>query len=154
MNNNNYSDINKVPKLNLNQIFNLKFFDKNNSNNNNNKNNLENKLNNISIGDTNKEKIININDVSNSKQKKLYYAKENNIFKDYCKNKSNNCNDDKNLNKFSPKNIYIKGIKRSNIQRFFSYTKNKTNLNNNIQLMNNIKKINFNESKKALQKSL
>ena len=65
MNNNNYSDINKVPKLNLNQIFNLKFFDKNNSNNNNNKNNLENKLNNISIGDTNKEKIININVVSN-----------------------------------------------------------------------------------------
>ena len=152
MNNNNYSDINKVPKLNLNQIFNLKFFDKNNSNNNNNKNNLENKLNNISIGDTNKEKIININVVSNSKQKKLYYAKENNIFKDYCKNKSNNCNDDKNLNKFSPKNIYIKGIKRSNIQRFFSYTKNKTNLNNNIQLMNNIKKINFNDSKKSTSK--
>ena len=152
-NNNNYSDIKKVPKLNLNQIFNLKFFDKNKSNNNNNKNNLEKNLNNISIGDKNKDKIININVVSNSKNKKLFYAKENSLLKDNSKNKSNNFNDGKNLNKFSPKNIYIKGIKRSNIQRFFSYSKNKNNLNSNIQFMNNIKKINFNDSKKSTSKN-
>ena len=156
-----------MPKINLNQVFNLKLYDKNNSNNNKNKksNNFV-SLNNISIGDKNIENNINI--VSNTKNKKLPNSNNNNNLKDNYKNKSNTffintrMNEqnikDKNHksnreNKFSPKNIYIKGIKKLNVQRFFSYTKNKTNLNNNIEFMNNIKKINFNDTKKSPSKN-
>ena len=157
-----------VPKLNLNQVFNLKLYDKNKSNNNkSNKPTNYNSINNISIEDKTKEKNI-INIVSNSKNNKLYYANNNkNNLKDNSKSKSNtfiiNTRLDENLNnknkndkgnaKFSPKNIYIKGIKKSNIQRFFSYSKNKTNVKNSIHFMNNIKKINFNDTKKSTSKN-
>ena len=161
---------NNVRKLNLNQVFNLKLYDKNKSTNNkNDKHNNFNSLNNISIGDKKEKNIININATSNAKNKKLCYVNNNNNLRDNSKNQSNtffintrmeeknlesnNHNNDKRLTKFSPKNIFIKGIKKTNIQRFFSYSKNKTNLNNNINFMNNIKKINFNDTKKIVSKN-
>ena len=159
-----------IPKLNLNQVFNLKLYDKNNqSNNNDNKQNNFVSLNNMSIDNQKKDKIVNINIISNTKNKKLFYINNNkNNIKDNSKNKSNtfiintkideqNINDKNNnlkrSTKFSPKYIYIKGIRKSNIQRFFSYTKNKTNLRSNINFMNNIKKINFNDTKKSTSKN-
>ena len=154
-----------VPKLNLNQVFNLKLYDKNKSNNNtSNKQNNFISLNNISLENQKKEKIININIISNPKNKKLFYANNNNI-KDNSKNQSNTFiintrieenhfnNNNEKRTKFSPKNVFIKGIKKSNIQRFFSYSKNKKNLKSNIHFMNNIKKINFNDTKKSASKN-
>ena len=168
-NNNNDIDDKNMPKINLNQVFNLKLYDKNKSNDEqNNKPDNFISLNNISIGEKNKENLKNINNISSSKSKEIYYENNNNNLNDNMKKKSNTFfiktrideydlqsknHNDKRSTKFSPKNIYIKGIKKSNIQRFFSYTKNKTNLNNNIQFMNNIKKINFNDTKKSPSKN-
>ena len=167
---NNVKEKENIPKLNLNQVFNLKLYDKSNqSNNNSNKQNNFVSLNNMSIDNQKKDKIVNINIISNTKNKKLFYINNNkNNIKDNSKNKSNtfiintkideqNINDKNNnlkrSTKFSPKYIYIKGIRKSNIQRFFSYTKNKTNLRSNINFMNNIKKINFNDTKKSTSKN-
>ena len=167
---NNENENKNIPKLNLNQVFNLKLYDKNNpSNNNSNKQNNFVSLNNMSLDNHKKDKIVNINIVSNTKNKKLLYANNNkNNIKDNSKYKSNtfiintrmdeqNINDKNNnlkrSTKFSPKYIYIKGIKKSNIQRFFSYTKNKTSLKTNINFINNIKKINFNDTKKSTSKN-
>ena len=167
---NNEKEKTNIPKLNLNQVFNLKLYDKNKPNiNRSNKQNNFVSLNNMSIDHQKKEKIVNINIESNTKNKKLFYINNNkNNVKENSKNKSNtfiintkideqNINDKNNnlkrSTKFSPKYIYIKGIKKSNIQRFFSYTKNKTNLKSNINFINNIKKINFNDTKKSTSKN-
>ena len=165
---NNELDDKNVPKLNLNQVFNLKLYDKNKSNNNkSNKQNNFISLHNISLENQKKEKVININIISNPKNKKLFYVNNKNNVKDNSKNQSNtfiintrieennlkNKNNYEKRTKFSPKNIYIKGIKKSNIQRFFSYSKNKKNLRSNIHFMNNIKKINFNDTKKSASKN-
>ena len=164
----NDSENNNIPKLNLNQVFNLKLYDKNKSNNNKNKKQYNfNSLNNISIGGKNKEnnknvsigKNKNLNNAINNQNVRGNSKKKSNTFLVNRKKEGNDFNsknsnhNGKRLNKFSPKNIYIKGIKKSNIQRFFSYTKNKTNLENNIHFMNNIKKINFNDTKKSETKN-
>ena len=168
-NKNNELDEKNVPKLNLNQVFNLKLYDKNKPNNNkSNKQNNFISLNNISLENQKKEKVININIISNPKNKKLFYVNNKNNGKDNPKNQSNtfiintrieennlnNKNNNENRTKFSPKNIYLKGIKKSNIQRFFSYSKNKKNMKSNIHFMNNIKKINFNDTKKSGSKNI
>ena len=152
---------NNIPKLNLNLVFNLKLYDKNLVSNN-----KYNSNNNISIkNDKNIKDNINKN---NEKKKILYYINNSNMnIKDNFKNKSNTHNsntiqnynkkNDKNSNnnkiykksKFSPKNIYTKDIRKSHLQRFFSYSKDKANIqNNNNIFMKNIKKINFNENNK------
>ena len=156
-----------VPKLNLNQLFNLKLYDKTKVGNNDINNKYKNYscINNISIDDKNQEKrgtTNNINIISNSKNKLVYNKNDkkntsNNKSNTYLINTKiedkNNNNKDKKQTKFSPKNIYIKGLRKTNIQRFFSYSKDKTSLNNNIHFMNNIKKINFNDTKKSPSKN-
>ena len=212
----NYEIFNKkpdkdIPKLNLNQVFNLKLYDKNKINNNN---NYCNNNNNISIkNDKNIKDINNINSINNnnnnnnnnininSKNKILYFFNINNNLNNnnnnnndnlinkpnniHNSNNSNNSNTIHNYNikkeqnstnstsvnvniiknnnnsnnnnnnkktKFTPKNIY-KEIRKSHLQRFFSYSKEKTNIKNNIIFMKNIKKINFNENKKSTSKN-
>ena len=161
----NKKEDNNIPKLNLNQVFNLKLYDKSIV-----INNKYNSNNNISISNKNiKEKSFK----KSEKKQMIYYINNSYINKkDNLKNKSNihNSNTIQNYNKkneqtsnnnntnnkkkkFSPKNIYTKDIRKSHLQRFFSYSKDKANIKNNIIFMNNIKKINFNENKKSSSKS-
>ena len=165
------ADNNNIPKLNLNQVFNLKLYDKNKINNNNYSSNnnigLKNdnhiKENNIKKNDE-KDKILyfisssnNININDNVKNKtNIHNSKSNsNTIQNYNKkNENTNKNNTNNKKKkFSPKNIFTKDIRKSHLQRFFSYSKEKANIKNNIIFMNNIKKINFNENRKSESKN-
>ena len=181
----NYEIINKkqdnIPKLNLNQVFNLKLYDKNKINNNSNyssNNNIcikkdinqnentnkyieknqilyyINNSNNINKNDNlkNKTNLYNSNIIQNYNKKNEQNSNQRNNNITSIKNNTNNTNNKK--NKFSPKNIYTKDIRKSHLQRFFSYSKENANtLKNNIIFMNNIKKINFNENKKSTSKN-
>ena len=168
---------NNIPKLNLNQVFNLKLYDKNKISNNNYGNNYNsNNNNNMSIKD---DRNIRENNTGNiSKNKILYFISNNNnkngnenfkimtnisnskAIHNYNKkheetsnnNNTNKSNNNK-KNKFSPKNIYTKDIRKSHMQRFFSYSKEKAKAKKSNNFMNNIKKINFNENKKSTSKN-
>ena len=180
----NYEIINKkqdnIPKLNLNQVFNLKLYDKNKINNNSNyssnnnisikkdRNKIENSnkyieknqilyyinnSNNINKNDNfkNKTNLYNSNTIQNYNKKNEQNTNQRNN-NNTNKNNTNNTNNKK--NKFSPKNIYTKDLRKSHLQRFFSYSKENANtLKNNIIFMNNIKKIDFNENKKSISKN-
>ena len=182
---------NIIPKVNLNQVFNLKLYEKtkipnsnsnfssNNNNINNNKSIKENINNNIkkNFSNNNNKKLFfisnnniiknnNINNFGDSKEiiTNKQNDNKNNTIQDYSKKKeqkeqnaggggANNIKNSK-TKKFSPKNIYTKDIRKSHLQRFFSYSKEKKNIkNNNNNFMNNIKKINFNDNKKSLSKN-
>ena len=156
---------NNIPKLNLNQVFNLKLCDKTKMSNNDDCNNNYYSNDNV-IAKKEKNCKENNNNI-NLKNEILYFLENNN---DILKNKLNNYNSnmiqnynkkvDQNLNtinkksvnkknKFNQKDVYNKDLRKSHLQRFFSYSKEKTNINNNVNLMNNIKKINFNDNKKS-----
>ena len=159
--NNNKKLENNIPKLNLNQVFNLKLFDKNKMG----KNYSNYFCSNISVkSDKNikDHQIENAQKSLNLKNKKLYFInnnnKDNNNNNNNIKKRTNNFNSNANINdngilnnkneekiartnnkyssnknnhKFSPKNIYTKDIKKFHLQRFFSYSKEKVEPRNN-----------------------
>ena len=157
---------NNIRKLNLNQVFNLKLYDKSKMNSNNYTNNYNS---NMSVKN---EKNMRENKISNNpKNKVLYFISNNNniesenfkiitnisnsktIHNYNKKNEQTSKNNNTKKNKFSPKNIYTKDIRKNHMQRFFSYSKEKAKEKNNNNFMNNIKKINFNENKKSASKN-
>ena len=182
--NNNKNLENNIPKLNLNQVFNLKLFDKNKMG----KNYSNFYCSNISVkSDKNikEHHRENAQNAVNLKNKKLQFINnnnnDNNINNNNMKKRTNNFNSNANFNangiqnnkkeekkartnykyssnknnyKFSPKNIYTKDIKKSHLQRFFSYSKEKVDpKDTKVNFMNNIKKINFNENTKSSSKN-
>ena len=181
--NNNQKLENNIPKLNLNQVFNLKLFDKNKMSNN--YSNFY--CSNISVKSDKNIKDSQNQNALNLKNKKLYFLNnnnnnnDNNINNNNMKKRTNNFNSNVNINangllnikneekkartnnkyssnknnhKFSPKNIYTKDIKKSHLQRFFSYSKEKMEQKNNkVNFMNNIKKITFNDNTKSSSKN-
>lgn len=182
VNNNNKKLENNIPKLNLNQVFNLKLFDKNKMGNN--YSNFY--CSNISVKSDKNLKESQKENGQNAlilKNKKLYYINnnDNNTNNNNMKKRTNNFNSNVNINingtmnnkkddkkartnnkyssnknnhKFSPKNIYTKDIKKSHMQRFFSYSKEKVDpRNNKVNFLNNIKKITFNDNTKSSSKN-
>ena len=142
---------NDMPKLNLYQVFNLKLYDKvkDNENNSNYCKNINISINNdkhIKEDDKKILYLIHKNNGSDNSKKKSNTPISNMVqnSKDGKENNTNNIH----INKFSPKNIYTKDLNNSQVQRFFSYSKDKNDMKPNINFVNNIIKIiNFNEYK-------